>query len=130
MNDKAVTNTTLNWIFKTIQIVAAIALPIIGWVGLNTLERVSMIEKEIVQLRLDSVQTANTKVQVTDWLLAKQALDNKDYEMDKRITKLEDNFFYIRSSMDEMKIIQKENFMEINKNQKEIIDKFHALEKK
>lgn len=109
-----ITINTINWILRTIQIVGAIALPIIGWVGMNTLERIAQIEKSIVELRLDAARESSNQFTSVDWMKAKQILDEKDNMLDKRLTKNEETIVHM-----------KEILVEIRDNQKEILDTVH-----
>lgn len=117
----SVTNNTLNWIFKSIQIVAVIAMPVIAYVWTSVFERITVIEKDIVALRLESVKTANTHFTVTDWNAAKNTLDAKCLDMDKRITRTEDTTMHLKDLIVEMRMEQKEKLIEITNNQKELM---------
>lgn len=101
-------STSINWLFKTIQIVATIALPIIGWVGMGTLERISQIEKSIIELRIEAASTQSSAFTSLEWNKAKQLLDEKDVILEKRLVKTEESLNFMKEMLVEIRDNQKE----------------------
>lgn len=121
MSNASAMGETINWIFKAAQVLAGLALPIIAWAWTTTWAKIATIEKDIVQLRVDMAQMQSNRFTSGDWISAKTNMDERDNELDRRMTKNEEIIINMKETVQEMKVEQKTRFNEITDLQKELL---------
>ena len=97
MSDKSI--QIWNNIYRFTQITLMIAVPMTAGMLAYGAAQLSNLEERTRAIEISMAETGANRFTSGDWLRVSQTLDSRHNQMDVRVTRLEENFVYIREQL-------------------------------
>jgi len=91
------------WSLKLSGFVMSIAIVLSSWFLNQAWDRINLIEHTVKVLELSDAKHDSSTISSYDFGKYKEALDHKSYELDRRITRLEESLPVIKDTLLEIK---------------------------
>lgn len=97
------TETLIDWTIKGASFIMSIAIMISSFFLTKAWEKISNLEKDIIELKIESGKVQSNRFSSNDWVNAKTILDTERLAMDRRIIRIEETYPTISESISEIR---------------------------
>lgn len=96
-------DVVIDWTLKIASFIMSIAIMISSFFLTKAWDKISNLEKDIVELKIDASRTQSNRFSSNDWVTAKSILDSERLSMDRRLIRMEETIPMINDSISEIK---------------------------
>lgn len=95
----AINNTQNSWLTQIVGAVMSIAILASSWFLTQAWNRINKVEDSVHQMEINVATTDGNRFTSMDWVVAKNALDAKQTDIDRRVMRLEETSVIIKESL-------------------------------
>ena len=102
-NNTITKDNIIDWTIKIASFVMSIAIMVSSFFLTKAWEKITNLEKDVSQLKIDYSVASSTQLTYKQWIDAKSIIDSERVALDKRLIKIEETYPMINNSIMEIK---------------------------